>query len=276
MRIFGQRITIPKIRRKIASMMGREVVYRPKPRRDETYVENPNIERMVFICGVHRSGTTLLERLLTTRYEVAYLRAYVPASEGQHMQSVFKAGTIYGGPGKFAFSQKMIDDLKAMTDYEAYREQITADWSRFVVGDYPLLLEKSPSHMCKMWWLRQVFPGCKFIIMTRDPRAVSAATDKWSKTSLPELMMHWNAAYSIAMDDYLEEDCTIIRYEDLVERPEAEIDRLAAFIECAPRTIEGELEERHSEFRNSNQKYFEEHTVIRYGEGMWNKFGYEV
>lgn len=276
MRFFGRRLTVTKIKRKITSIAGRGVEYRATPRRDVLYATNPRIQQIVFICGLHRSGTTLLERLLTTRYEMAYLRAYVPASEGQHMQTVFKAESMYGGPGRFAYSQKMIEDLRAMTDYVAYKEKILSEWRQFVVTEHTTLLEKSPSHMCRMWWLRQVFPGCRFIIMTRDPRAVSSATQKWSKTSLTDLMMHWNIAYSIAMDDFSKEDCTLVRYEDVIERTDEEIERIADFIGCKPRTEVTKMETRHAALQNSNDKYLELHKVARYGKGIWTDFGYEI
>ena len=240
------------------------------------YCNNPKLERVVFVCGLHRSGTTLLERMLATSYELSYLRASVPESEGQHMQSVYRAAYHYGGPGRFAFSRAMRDELSSLGRTENCRERIMADWSRFVVGDSTTLLEKSPPNLTKIHWLRQVFPESRFVIMARDPRAVSAATQKWSKTSLPELMIHWNTAYSQAIEDFREEDCTIIRYEDLTEAPGAEIRRVAEFLQLVPRVAPEVMEERHSEMRNSNTKYFEMHEGTRYGSGIWNRFNYSV
>tara|TARA_R110002020_G_scaffold80747_3_gene201202 strand:+ start:2677 stop:3495 length:819 start_codon:yes stop_codon:yes gene_type:complete len=240
------------------------------------YTDDPDIQSLVFICGLHRSGTTLLERLLTARFEISYLRATVPESEGQHMQEVFSPASKFSGPGLFAFSRAMREELEAQTDYAAYGPRILDEWRKYVIGTAPVLLEKSPPHLTKIWWLRKVFPGSRFIIMARDPRAVSGATQKWSKTSLPELMMHWNAAYSTAMEDFSEEDCIITRYEDLMETPEEEIARLGAFLSLAPRARTGSVETRFSDLRNSNPKYFEAHNGTVYGRGVWDSFGYTV
>lgn len=244
---------------------------------DVDYNNSPAIDRFVFICGLHRSGTTLLERLLASRFDVAYLRASVPESEGQHMQSVYRAANVYGGAGRFAFSREMPADLeRLLSDPEACRARIIADWNRFVVGTSSTLLEKSPPNLTKIDWLRQVFPGARFVIMTRDPRAASAATRKWSNTPLEELMRHWDTAYSQAVAQSREEDCTVLRYEDLCENQDGEISRIAAFLRLDARDSSGHIEERHRELTNSNAKYFAMHGDTRYGPGIWDHFGYQV
>lgn len=241
---------------------------------NETYNDQPDIKSLVFICGLHRSGTTLLERLLSAQFELSYLRANVPESEGQHLQRVFAPAAKFGGPGKFAFSYEMRQELENQTDYESYRSQIMNQWSKFVVGNSPTLLEKSPPHLTKIWWLRKVFPNSKFIIFSRDPRAVSAATEKWSQTTLTELMLHWNAAYSCAFADFHEQDCIISRYEDLVEHPEDELARIGSFLSLKPRSEMLNIENRFSELKSTNPKYIEAHKGAIYGRGIWEKFGY--
>ncbi|MGV3633712.1 MAG: sulfotransferase family protein [Pseudorhodoplanes sp.] len=246
---------------------------------DVVYNDHPAIRDFVFICGLHRSGTTLLERLLTSRYALSYLRASVSESEGQHMQSVYSPAKTFGGPGRFAFSHDMRRELAGLDDPDRCREGILNDWRRFVVGTSSTLIEKSPPNVTKIWWLRQVFPGSRFVILTRDPRAVATATQKmgkWNKPSLPELMMHWNAAYSQAMADFAENDCVITRYEDLVESPDRELTRIAEAIGLQTDGTHGALDERFVQLLNSNDKYIEAHQGTVYGAGIWQRFGYEV
>lgn len=240
------------------------------------YAENPEFTSVIFICGLHRSGTTLLERLIASRYHVACLRSSAPESEGQHMQAVYSPAYKFGGFGRFAFSRAMKEELIALDDYDRHRAQILDGWKPYVVGSEPVLLEKSPPNLTKIWWLRRVFPNSRFIILTRDPRAVSAATQRWSKTSLPELMLHWNVAYSCAMADYSEDDCIITSYEALMAQPEAEILRLGEFLSLAPRADAGAIETRHATLENTNGKYFEAHECTSYGQGVWNSLGYKV
>ncbi|MBI6630371.1 sulfotransferase family protein [Pontibaca salina] len=240
------------------------------------YNNHPTINRIIFICGLHRSGTTLLERLLSSKFDVSYLRASVPESEGQHMQSVYKPAYEYGGPGRFAFSEQAYQDVEALTDFHMHRNKITDEWKNFVVGKSEVLLEKSPPNLIKIDWLRRVFPGSQFVIMTRDPRAVAAATLKWSKSSLPELMMHWGAAHSQALKAFRERDCTIVRYEDLIKDSNYELERTAHFLGLEARKRCSALEERHIELVNTNEKYIKAHAGARYGSGIWNHFGYDL
>ena len=61
--------------------------------------------RFVFLAGLHRSGTTLLARLLAAHPEISgFSGTGVPADEGQHLQSVYPAAKEYGGPGRFGFA----------------------------------------------------------------------------------------------------------------------------------------------------------------------------
>ncbi|WP_119308609.1 sulfotransferase family protein [Cohaesibacter haloalkalitolerans] len=242
----------------------------------EQYNSDPQISSLLFICGLHRSGTTLLERLLVSCFEISCLRAAVPESEGQHMQDVYSPAVNFGGPGKFAFSQAMQDELKSIDDYEACRSRIMHGWNKYIVGNYPTLIEKSPPNLTKIWWLRHVFPGSKFVILSRDPRAVSAATQKWSGTSLPELMAHWNSAYSQALENFDEKDCIIVRYEDLTNDYIGALNKIGNFFSLSKRQSTETIETRFSQIANSNDKYIKQHDGILYGHGIWEKFGYSV
>ena len=64
-----------------------------------------NIGRFVFICGLHRSGTTLVEQVLSKNYQVSFLRTGHKQNEGQHVQSVYSTAQKFGGPGKFALNK---------------------------------------------------------------------------------------------------------------------------------------------------------------------------
>src|ERR1700750_2972722 len=55
----------------------------------------------VFLAGLHRSGTTLLARLLAAHPEISgFSGTDAPADEGQHLQSVYPAAKEYGGAGR--------------------------------------------------------------------------------------------------------------------------------------------------------------------------------
>lgn len=243
--------------------------------RDADYAEDPTITRLVFIAGLHRSGTTLIERSLVARHDVACLRARVPESEGQHMQDVYAPALAMGGPGRFALSGAIGAERARLTDHAALRRALLADWSRFVVGTAPVLIEKSPPNLLRIGWLRQVFPGARFVVVARDPRAVAGATRKWSGTSPAQLMAHWDAAYGAALAE-MDEDCILVRYEDFCAAPEAELDRIADFAGLPPRADAGGMERRFERLRNSNDRYIALFGRGPWGPGAWTRLGYDL
>jgi hypothetical protein len=198
----------------------------------------------------------------------------VSENEGQHAQAVYSPAFVFGGPGRFAFSADMRRELKALCDFENHRKAILSDWAAFVVGSSPTLIEKSPPNLTKIWWLRNVFPGAKFIILARDPLAVAGATLKWSRTSLEELMMHWHVAYSAALKDISPDDCITVRYEDFTADPETSVDRIGQFLAVERRPEALTISNRFKEMSNSNGKYIVMHGGRTYGKGAWNDFGY--
>jgi hypothetical protein len=231
--------------------------------------------RMLFICGLHRSGTSLLEQYLFANFSVSALRSPVPENEGQFLQDVYKPAKNYGGPGKFAFDQTMQNDLEELSDYSSYATRMLKSWSRHTVGQGSFLLEKSPPNITKIWWLRRVFPDAIIIVWTRDPRAVSGAKLKWSNTSLEELMQHWDAAYTLAVKDIDDETITM-RYEDFCESPDECIQQsgIADFLQRRSNPLP--LPNRFSSITDSNSEYiklFENKTILG---GIWEKFGYDT
>ncbi len=235
-----------------------------------------NFDRHVFICGLHRSGTTLLENHLRSRFTVAALEAPVPENEGQHLQDVYPAANRHGGAGRFAFAEQMRLPPPGPAQAETARARLLACWTPWV--DDPaagVLLEKSPPNLTKIAWLRAVFPGARFVILTRDPRAVAAATIKWSGTSLDELVAHWDTAHRIALEDEAD-DCIRLRYEDFCESPAHHLDRLGQFLGLAPRHAPATGDARFSEVVNQNGRYLDQFGDRRFGAGSWTRFGYGI
>ena len=86
--------------------------------------------RLVFLAGLHRSGTTLLARLLAAHPEISgFSGTGVPAEEGQHLQSVYPAAKVYGGPGRFGFAPESHLTEESPLVSERSARAIYEDWS---------------------------------------------------------------------------------------------------------------------------------------------------
>lgn len=193
-------------------------------------------QRIVFIGGLHRSGTTPLAKWLAAHPEVSGLTGTgVHEDEGQHLQSVYPVAMAHGGPGRFALdpAARLTEDSELVTRDAAQR--LLEAWAPYWDTSKPILLEKSPPNLIRMRFLRALFPSARFIVVMRHPIAVSFATRKWSRTSIESLLRHWISAHEHLVEDSVQVDRTaLVRYEDLLADPDAELDRLFAFLSLPP------------------------------------------
>lgn len=193
---------------------------------------------MLFVGGLHRSGTTLLASLLRSHPLISGFEGTgFPEDEGQHLQTVLPTDEHHGGPGRFAFTPDahLTEDSSYATTSTS--RAVFAQWSRYWDLSRPILLEKSPSNLLRFRLLQALFPGASFILMMRDPVPVTMSTRKWTPAaSHRQLVQHWLRAHELAFADseYLDH-FTWVRYEDLVAAPDATMERLAAFLDLPAR-----------------------------------------
>ena len=189
-------------------------------------------QKFVFVCGLHRSGTSLLAEALASHPLISgFHNTAAPKDEGQHLQSVFLPARVYGGPGKFGFARKahLTETSDLITADNA--KKLFAEWSRYWDLSKSFLLEKSPPNLIRTRFLQAIFPPSYFIVLVRHPVAVAFATQKWSKSSLESLIRHWAICHQIFAADrvHLKNAC-VVRYEDLVSRPQLALTRICDFL----------------------------------------------
>lgn len=186
----------------------------------------------VFVCGLQRSGTTMLYRYLGEHPAVSALEGTARATnEGQHNQSVYPADEYHSKGGQFAFRSeaRLTETSPLITD--ANREKLFAEWSRYWDTSAGILLEKSPPNVIRTRFLQAMFPNSSFIAILRHPIPVTLATSRWGKVKPHTLMRHWLKAHG-----YLVEDAPhlrrlhVMRYEDLVADPDGELARAFSFL----------------------------------------------
>jgi hypothetical protein len=208
--------------------------------------------RLVFVCGLHRSGTTPLTRCLAEHPEVSGFRGTgVPEDEGQHLQDVYAAASVFGGPGVFAFDPRAHRTEADLRTPQTTAWRLFSQWRRHWDMARPVLVEKSPPNLMMMRYLQRLFPRARFVVVMRHPVVTALATRKWRRRlGLEALVEHWLAAHEIAAQDATHiERLHVVRYEHLVSRPRSELRRLADFIglDAAPpaATLRGDRSRRY-------------------------------
>jgi Sulfotransferase family len=199
-------------------------------------VPGPEGHRFVFVCGLHRSGTSLLFQALRAHPEVSgFTDTGVPEDEGQHLQDVYPPASAFGGPGRFGFDRRAHLTEASPLVTPANRDALFAAWGRYWDLAKPVLLEKSPPNLVRTRFLQALFPESAFIVLTRHPVAVALATRKWNRAPVGRLLRHWVVCHErYAADAPRLRRAIVVRYEDLVARPDEVMGRLWGFLGLAP------------------------------------------
>lgn len=178
--------------------------------------------RLAFVCGLHRSGTSALARVLGSHPQVSNLSGTgVKEDEGQHLQDVYPRARKHGGPGRFAFTPAahLTEDDARRTPNAA--ERLLASWEPYWDVDREVLLEKSPPNLLMARFLNELFPNASFVTITRHPVVVALSMSKWLRwDSVHRSIEHWLRAHEIFADDARRlPRMHVVKYEQLVDNP---------------------------------------------------------
>jgi hypothetical protein len=188
--------------------------------------------QVVFVAGLHRSGTSIISRCIAGHPDVSGLAATgASEDEGQHLQSVYPTAAAHGGPGRFAFSPAAHLTERSVLVSVANRHRLLAEWGRYWDRDRPVLLEKSPPNLIRTRFLQALFPEASFVIVLRHPAVVALATRGWVPDPLEALLKHWFHAHALLAQDLSRiRRALVVRYESLVADPRSELDRVGSFL----------------------------------------------
>ncbi len=130
----------------------------------------------IFIVGMHRSGTTLLEQMLAGHSEIS------DGGESSTFLSQLKRAANYPGDLKQAFVEKLQQtDLSQVAGWFAEK----STW-RF--GKSPYFTEKLPSNFLLIGFILKAIPNAKIIHLVRDPMSTCFSNLR--------TLFHFECAYS--------------------------------------------------------------------------------
>lgn len=204
---------------------------------------------LFFIVGPHRSGTTLLQAMLSSHSSLT-----VPPETGYFDQvwprraqlgSLTDAGNV-ARVGRFVNGPDC-----AVSDLQLDWSQVSAALAASPGGYDDLFVfllalyarsrgkrrvgEKSPRHLFAISELSRLYPQARFLCLIRDPRAVvrSERETSWGSQSALRITRRWcrvvdaaeQCSQSLPADHF-----RMVRYEDLVAHPETELRSICEFL----------------------------------------------
>jgi hypothetical protein len=240
--------------------------------------------KFIFICGLHRSGTSLLYKILKEQKNISGLsKTNVIEDEGQHVQTVYPPANKYGGPGRFGFNEASFLNQNSELITKQNQDTLFNEWSKYWDLKNEYLLEKSPPNLVRTLFLQEMFPNSYFITLFRHPIATSLATKKWSKTSHHSLIKHWLICHKQYLKDKPKLKHSLdIKYEDMVNNSEITMKRISKFLGVQIKTpsieIKKEINNKYLMLWQKNKKNIFYKRSVRKAELEFekeiNKFGY--
>jgi Sulfotransferase family len=195
--------------------------------------DNANV-KYVFVCGLQRSGTSVLARNIGRFGNcTAFRNTGVLQDEGQYLQDVYATDHACGGTGRFGFNPRahLTEGSDLLTPKNIAR--LKASWEQYWDPAKSIRIEKTPKNLLMTRFLQAAFPNSYFVMIKRHPVPVSMANQRWkrSMSSLHKGFRHWLKCYGL-----FEEDRKHLRhlyelsYEDYIGEPSRYHKEIAEFI----------------------------------------------
>ena len=196
-------------------------------------------DRLVFVGGMHRSGTTPLAALLDEHDQVSGLRdTSAKMDEGQYLQDVYPP--TRSGMSRFALEPGAhLTEQSPLVSPQSAQLMLTA-WAPYWDLSSHLLVEKTPRNLIMGRFLQALFPGSALVVVVRHPVVVSLAMEKWNPlisrkgklhVPLSTQLKNWTTAHRVLFDDMGHRDrVLVLRYEDLLRDTTGYLTKVQEFL----------------------------------------------
>jgi len=184
-----------------------------------TFITQKSDRNIIFIVGIGRSGTSLLQTILNrhskidSSQETAFVRDFILKNK-----KVSKKDLIYSKINRLNISDKNLNTPMSSIDF--YNNYVNNTSSFFFLDKDPRLIESIQS-------LKKIFPYSKVICIYRNPLDVmhSKINAEWSQNN----SIIKNILISTIQHKLFKKNrsfCLTLKYEDLINNPKIEIKKI--------------------------------------------------
>ena len=237
---------------------------------EKNQILEPGPVRPLYIVGMPRSGTTLVEQMLSVHPSVT------TAGEMTTLQNSVRRGLDLLDPGHLPYA---FNPLKP-TAWRQLRAEIDRLYIR-QAGGRPVLTDKMPSNFMNVGWLAALYPDARFLHIHREPRdtCVSCYTTLFRSSqqfsSNLTHLGHYYRMYEALMEGWRSflppSRLFEIRYEELVEKPKEVLEQILRFAELP--WHEECLHPERATHRIRTASLYQARQPIRTGSiGRWKRF----
>ncbi|MDG5747279.1 sulfotransferase [Qipengyuania sp. XHP0207] len=201
---------------------------------------SPSSSRKLFVVGAPRSGTSLVRDLINRSPDIALLEDELQVlpqlielsrngATWQEMEKLLRA-SAYGArrvqdgswPGKAAFAQALngLDGIDLLDALFIFLIGGGSEEGVVYIG------EKTPENIFALRKIAETWPDCFFLFVRRDPRATVYSMHRSWGRSIVRGAEIWRQASATSSRWTTSGSCTnshVIRYEDLLDDPRAEL-----------------------------------------------------
>jgi hypothetical protein len=190
----------------------------------------------VFIGGCDRSGTTFLASMIgnsdsaivtpESQFKVDFLNC----KSNKFYSSVMWRLKVWSIP-----SERLNEIFKDSADGKALMLALILEYARIFKNNKPRFwIDHTPTNFQNFKMLSQQYPNAKFIHIIRDGRAVASSVMPlaWGPSNANDAAMWWLTKISFGLAAQLSapEKVITVKYEDILENPETELERVCNFI----------------------------------------------